>query len=93
VSSRSLVQRAVGSFRSVAQFPSVGGTAPGFVQGIDWSDHWSFGQTGVPSLMITDTAPFRYRHYHTRMDTPDKVDFARLARVTTGLEQMLRGWR
>lgn len=93
VSSRPLVRRAVGEFRSVAQFPSVGGTAPGFVQGIDWSDHWSFGQIGVPALMITDTAPFRYPHYHTRKDTPDKLDYDRLARVTAGLERLVRGWK
>jgi hypothetical protein len=93
VSSRPLVRRAVGEFRAVAQFPSVGGTAPGIVQGIDWSDHWSFGQIGVPALMITDTAPFRYPHYHTLKDTPDKLDYARLARVTAALERMLRGWK
>ncbi|NYT39783.1 M20/M25/M40 family metallo-hydrolase [Sphingomonas sp. R-74633] len=93
VSARPLVRRTVGAFRAVAQFPSVGGTAPGFVQGIDWSDHWSFGQIGVPALMITDTAPFRYPHYHTAKDTPDKLDYERLARVTAGLERLLRGWR
>jgi hypothetical protein len=31
--------------------------------------------------MVTDTAPFRYRQYHTAEDTPDKVDFEKLARV------------
>jgi len=93
VSSRPLVRRAVGEFRAVARFPSVGGTAPGFVQGIDWSDHWSFGEIGVPALMITDTAPFRYPHYHKLTDTPDKLDYDRLARVTAGLERMLRAWR
>lgn len=93
VSSRPLVRKAVSEFRAVAQFPSVGGTAPGIVQGIDWSDHWSFGEIGVPALMITDTAPFRYPHYHTLKDTPDKLDYDRLARVTAGLERMLRGWK
>jgi len=93
VSSRPLVRRAVDEFRAVARFPSVGGTAPGFVQGIDWSDHWSFGEIGVPALMITDTAPFRYPHYHKLTDTPDKLDYDRLARVTVGLERMLRAWR
>jgi hypothetical protein len=93
VSSRPLVRRAVGAFRDVAQFPSVGGTAPSIVQGIDWSDHWSFSQIDVPALMITDTAPFRYPHYHTLKDTPDKLDYDRLARVTAGLERMLRGWK
>jgi hypothetical protein len=91
-SSRAWVRRTVGAFRAAAAFPSVGGTAPGFVQGIDWSDHWAFEQTGVPALMVTDTAPFRYPHYHSLEDTPDKVDYKRLARIVTGLEKMVRDW-
>src|SRR3712207_7515181 len=51
-------------------FRSEGGTAPGFIPGIDWSDHWSFERVGIPALMVTDTAPFRYPHYHTPADTP-----------------------
>jgi hypothetical protein len=35
--------------------------------------------------MITDTALFRYRYYHTAQDTPDKIDYARMARVVTGI--------
>ena len=91
-SSRSFVRTTVAAFRHAAPFPSVGGTAPAMVQGIDWSDHWSFAQVGVPALMVTDTAPFRYRDYHSEADTPDKVDYDRLARVVTGLEQVIRGW-
>ncbi|HEY5721190.1 MAG TPA: M28 family peptidase [Allosphingosinicella sp.] len=91
-SSRSFLRRAVRDFRDVAAFPSVGGTAPGFVQGIDWSDHWAFEEQGMPALMVTDTAPFRYPHYHGKADTPDKVDHSRLARVVSGLEKMIRRW-
>ncbi|MEO9130486.1 MAG: M28 family peptidase [Sphingomonas sp.] len=91
-SSRSFVRKTVGAFRAQAQFPSVGGTAPGFVTGIDWSDHWSFEQVGIPAVMITDTAPFRYPWYHKRGDTPEKVDYAKLARVVSGLERVVRGW-
>ncbi len=89
-SSRAFVRDMVRSFRDVAPFPSVGGTAPGFVQGIDWSDHWSFAEQGIPALMVTDTAPFRYPHYHSTADTPDKLDYDRLARVVSGLEQVIR---
>jgi hypothetical protein len=91
-SSRPFVRRMVGSFRELVPFPSVGGTAPGFIPGIDWSDHWSFEQVGIPALMITDTAPFRYPHYHTAADSPDKVDYERLARVASGLERVIRSW-
>ena len=90
ISSRGFVRRTVGAFRRDARIPSVGGTAPGFVQGIDWSDHWAFARVGVPALMVTDTAPFRYPYYHTPADTPDKVDYDRLARVVSGLGALLR---
>jgi hypothetical protein len=40
--------------------------------------------------MVTDTAPFRYPHYHTPQDTPDKLDYERLARVVTGIERVVR---
>ncbi len=40
--------------------------------------------------MITDTAVFRYPHYHMSTDTPDKVDYGRLARVTAGLARVIR---
>jgi hypothetical protein len=30
-------------------------------------------QHGYPGIMITDTAPFRYPHYHEATDTPDKL--------------------
>jgi Zn-dependent M28 family amino/carboxypeptidase len=88
--SRDLVHRAIGSFRRHAAFPTIGGVAPGAIAGIDWSDHWSFVQHGFPAIMITDTAPFRYPHYHRQSDTPDKVDYGRLARVTKGLERVIR---
>jgi hypothetical protein len=88
--SRNLVQQAIGSFRKHAPFPSIGGVAPGAIMGIDWSDHWSFAQRGFQAMMITDTAVFRYPHYHRATDTPDKFDYERLARVTGGLKRMIR---
>jgi hypothetical protein len=42
---------------------------------VGWSDHWSFWQEGYPAIMVTDTAPFRYPHYHTAADTPDRIDY------------------
>jgi len=87
--SRALLRDAIGAFRRHARFPSEGVAAPAFIPGIDWSDHASFWEAGYPALMITDTAPYRYPHYHTSSDTPEKVDYERLARVVTGLRGML----
>jgi Zn-dependent M28 family amino/carboxypeptidase len=87
---RALVWETIRSFRSHTPFPSIGGVAPDIVPGIDWSDHWSFEQFGFPAMMVTDTAPFRYPHYHQPSDTPDKVDNEKLARVVKGIERVIR---
>lgn len=89
VGSRELVHEVIGSFRRHAKFPSEGGALPGSLPGISWSDHWSFWEQGYQGVMLTDTAPFRYHDYHEPSDTPDKVDYARLARVVAGLEPVI----
>jgi hypothetical protein len=88
--SRSLVRRTIATFRAKARFPSEGGALPGDIEGVGWSDQWSFWQHGYPGVMLTDTAVFRYPHYHTQQDTPDKVDYDRLARVVVGVERIVR---
>jgi Zn-dependent M28 family amino/carboxypeptidase len=88
--SRALVRETMRSFRAHTAFPTIGGVAPGFVPGIGWSDHWAFAEHGFQAVMITDTAPFRYPHYHRPSDTPDKVDAESLARVVKGIERVIR---
>jgi hypothetical protein len=88
--SRRLVRRTIGSFRSHTAFPSVGAALPSRIPGVDWSDHWSFRQSGYPALMVTDTAPYRYPHYHRSSDTPDKLDYESCARVVEGLLYVVR---
>lgn len=90
LSSRALVHDAITAFREVAKIPSEGAALPSGIPGVGWSDHWAFWQAGFPAVMITDTAPFRYPHYHETSDTPDKVDFERLAVVVDGLEHVVR---
>jgi Zn-dependent M28 family amino/carboxypeptidase len=89
IRSRHLVKRSLASFRRTTQFPSEGTAAPGWITGIGWSDHWSFWREGYRAIMITDTAFFRYDHYHTPQDTPEKIDYERLARVTNGLAEVI----
>jgi Peptidase family M28 len=84
-----LVRRSVAAFRRHAQFPSQGVVLPGWVPGVGWSDQWAFWQRGYPGVMVTDTAPYRYPHYHTADDTIDKIDFNQLARVVSGLADVI----
>lgn len=85
-----LVRQVVRAFRQAEPFPSQGGAMPDVMSDIGRSDHWPFWQEGYPALMVTDTASFRYRHYHTPDDTVDKIDFERTARVVRGLQGVVR---
>jgi hypothetical protein len=87
---RTLIRRSIAAFRRHAKFPSEGVAAPAFVPGITRSDHWSFRNNGFPALMVTDTAYNRNPNYHKASDTPETLDYERLARVTLGLAAMLR---
>lgn len=84
------LRRSIAAFRRHARIPSEGASAPAFVPGVALSDHSAFWEAGYPAVMITDTAPFRYPHYHLSSDTPDKLDYDRFARVVAGLEAALR---
>ena len=89
-SSRDFLRQVIGEFRQEARIPSVGGTAPSIIRGIDWSDHWSYSQVGIPAFMVTDTAPFRNPNYHRDSDLPETLDYDRLALVVEGLERTIR---
>lgn len=86
--SRKLLRTAAREFRRTTMFPSEGAAAPTDIAGVGWSDHWSFWQAGYPAVMITDTAPYRYPHYHLASDTPDKLQYNAFARVGVGLAKM-----
>ena len=89
VGSRALARRAIRSFREAGKIPSEGAAMPAFIPGVGWSDQWAFWQNGYPGIMVTDTAPFRYPHYHAASDTPDKLDYDRFALVVSGMQKVI----
>jgi Zn-dependent M28 family amino/carboxypeptidase len=87
--SRELVRNAIRVFWESTRFPSEGIAAPSEWPGIGWSDQWSFWQESYPAIMITDTALFRYPYYHTPLDTANRLDFDRIARVVEGVQRVV----
>ncbi|MES2297992.1 MAG: M28 family peptidase [Pseudomonadota bacterium] len=83
--SRELMHRTITRFRATEPFPSEGVAAFAWIQGVDWSDHGSFWKNGYPAIMVTDTAIFRYPYYHTGSDTPDRLNYGRMAKVFNGV--------
>jgi len=51
------------------------------------SDHWAFWHQQVPFLFLTNG---RWEHYHQPTDTPDKLDWAKMAATALWLEQLVR---
>jgi Zn-dependent M28 family amino/carboxypeptidase len=83
--SRFAMRTLAAAFRAHSDFPLETTATLRFVPGVAWSDHRSFWRQGYPAAMVTDTAFYRYRHYHRRDDTPDKLAYGPFAHATEGL--------
>jgi Zn-dependent M28 family amino/carboxypeptidase len=89
-SSRPLLEQIAQVLNNNADLRSVPVTLPTHFPGARSSDHWSFWMEGFQAVMATDTGPLRYPYYHRAGDTPDKLDFSWLARITIALQAVLR---
>lgn len=83
--SRRFAKEIKANFRRHSRFPIESVATFSFVPGVDFSDNWSFWKAGIPAVMITDTAFYRYPYYHSEQDTYEKLDYDSLAEVVYGL--------
>jgi Zn-dependent M28 family amino/carboxypeptidase len=80
-----LVRRVKRAMLDASPLPVYSINAPRFLPGVDFSDQLNYWQAGYNALMITDTAFYRNRNYHTASDTADTLDYKRMAMVVEGL--------
>lgn len=80
-----LVRRTKATMRNAAPLPVYSINAPQFVTGVDFSDQRNYWHAGYNAVMITDTAFYRNRNYHTAEDTAEKLDYKRMAMVVEGV--------
>ncbi len=64
--------------------------APAVIPGVDFSDHRSYWALGIPAIMVTDTAFYRNKNYHTADDTFDTLDYQRMSYVVSGVLEHLQ---
>ncbi len=83
--SRNVMHQAADVFRQCSSFPLQCIATFSWIPGVSWSDHMAFWRNGYRAFMITDTAFYRYPYYHTAQDTPDKIDYQSLAKLTESL--------
>jgi hypothetical protein len=90
IRSRALLRTFVGTFRRAVAMPCEGMAAPELLRDIGRSDNASFWLENYPAVMLTDTSNFRNPHYHRESDTPETLDYLRMARVANGVEAVVR---
>ena len=81
----SLVRLTKATMRNASPLPVYSINAPTFVSGVDFSDQLNYWHAGYNAVMITDTAFYRNRNYHTAQDTEEKLDYKRMAMVVEGV--------
>jgi len=66
---------------------SYNGPDPG---GLSLSDHRNYWAEGYTAVMVTDTAFIRNPNYHTHRDTPDTLDYDKMAAIAEGVAGYLQ---
>ncbi|MBC7798620.1 MAG: M28 family peptidase [Pyrinomonadaceae bacterium] len=74
-------RRLKASMISGVDLPIYSINAPDFVNGVDFSDHRNYWKLGYNAVMITDTAFYRNKNYHSNNDTSEKLDYPRMAKT------------
>jgi Zn-dependent M28 family amino/carboxypeptidase len=80
-----LVRILKGAMRSASTQPVRSINGPRSLLGADLSDHASYWDAGYPAVMVTDTAFYRNLAYHTAADSPETLDYDRIAEVVRGV--------
>lgn len=79
------VRRVKAAFQSASDLPVYSSNVPKIIPGVDFSDHRNYWIFGYDAIMITDTAFYRNKNYHTTADTPEKLDYIKMAKVVDGV--------
>lgn len=83
-SDRDLVRLGKRCFRGATRVPAVSYSGPVSL-GSDLSDQRNYWARGLPAIMVSDTAFVRNPNYHEATDTPETLDYARMAGVVDGV--------
>ncbi len=89
ISSRAFTTKIKKAFKKASSFPIESINTISLVPGIDFSDHLSFWEFDYDAFMITDTSFYRNPHYHGAGDTPDILDYKRMAEFVEGFYSAL----
>ena len=87
---RRLIKATKIAMRGITDLPVHSVSVPGFIQGVDFSDHRNYWAHGFPAVMITDTAFLRNKMYHELGDTADRLDYTRMSKVVIAVLEAIK---
>jgi hypothetical protein len=91
-SSKGLLESLLAGYAPPRGTPMIKAALPRWIGEIGLSDHKSYWNEGFRALMISDTAFLRNPHYHGPTDTPEKIDYLRMADAVSGIGAALRAY-
>lgn len=83
--SNTRARRFARTFGEAVDIPYQKIAVPRIIPGMNWNAQTPFALHHYPTVMVTDTGPYRYPFYHSAKDTPEKLSYVHLALVTRGL--------
>ena len=80
-----LVRKIKKQMRKASELKVKSINAPSLIPGIDFSDHLNYWKYGYDAVMVTNTAFYRNKNYHEPTDTPETLDYEKMAEVVKGV--------
>ncbi|MCX5788439.1 MAG: M28 family peptidase [Elusimicrobia bacterium] len=87
--SRGLLASVRKAWRAASAFPLETAVLPGPLASMALSDQLNFWDRGFAALMLSDTAFYRNPNYHEASDTPETLDYEKMAEATEALVSVL----
>lgn len=84
------IGRVKAGMKGATDLPVYSLRAPSALPGIDFSDQVNYWQQGFKAVMVTDTAFYRNKAYHTAGDTAATLDYRCMAKVVVAVFEAVR---
>lgn len=91
LSSLGLLRSVEASWKKASALPVEPVFLPSVASALFLGDHLNFWFAGERAVFITDTAYFRFPYYHRYEDTPEKLDYEKMAELTRAVTAVLAG--
>lgn len=85
-----LIKELKRAMKGATDLPVYSFRGPESLPGVDFSDHRNYWPHGIQAAMITDTAFFRNKAYHTADDTAGRLDYDRMGMVVVAVYEAIR---